>query len=581
VKPAVGAFRRRRRLGSLLLVAALAGCVAAPEGEAVEEAADAAPRPPVMMSVAGNYLAGRFAQDRHDQGAAADFLLGALKGSPDNVELLNRAFLSLASAGRLEEAAGLARRLLKFDEDAAMATILVAERDAKAGNWAAAEQAVAALPRRGITVFMVPLVTAWARVGQGNFDGGLEALAPLVEPGAQGQSYKLIHDFHAALINDLVDRHKAAEDAYRAVIGAGEHGLTLHSIEAAAAFYRRIGKPAEADQVIAAFVRLHPDAVDIDFAGGTARPVNSAADGLAEALFGVAGSLRQSSAADLALLFTRLALDLKPDFPLAQVLAGELLQATGHLQAANEAFRRIGPGAPVYWSTQLRIAANFDELGDIDAAATTLEGLAAQRPDRPDALITLGDLLRGHKRWGEAVKAYDRVVAAIREPRRDQWAIFYARGIALERDKQWARAEADFLTALRLEPDEPHVLNYLGYSWVEQGANLEQARRMVEKAVELRPNDGYIIDSLGWAYFRFGDYAKAVATLEKAVELHPEDATINDHLGDALWSVGRQQEARFQWRRALVFDPDPELKADLEAKLKQGLPAKKQNAAAR
>ena len=574
----------KRHLGVLvLLFASLSGCVAAPvDGEAVAVVASA-PKP-ALNSVAGNYLAGRFAQDQHDQGAAADFLVSALNANPDNVELLNRGFLSLAADGRLVESAALARRLIKFDEESAMAAILVAEQDARAGNWAAAEQAVADLPKRGLNVFLVPLVTAWARVGQGNIDGALEVLAPLAEVKGQGQNFKLVHDFHAALINDLADRHRPADTAYRAVVGGGERGLTVHSVEAAASFYRRIGQPAAADEVIAGFLRQHPEAVDFDFAPGTGRPVASAADGLAEALFGVAGSLRQGNAADLALLFARLALDLRPEFPLAQILVGDLLQATGHLQAANDAFRKIVPGAPVYWSAQLRIAANFDELGDTDGAARTLEALAASHPDRPDALITLGDLLRGHKRWAEATKVYDRVIAGLGEPKREQWALYYSRGIALERDKQWGRAEADFLTALRLEPDEPHVLNYLGYSWIEHGTNLDQARRMVEKAVEQRPNDGYIIDSLGWAYFRVGDYAKSVATLEKAVELHPEDATINDHLGDALWTVGRLQEARFQWRRALVFDPEPELKADIENKLKGGLPivpAKNKNAAAR
>jgi Flp pilus assembly protein TadD len=197
--------------------------------------------------------------------------------------------------------------------------------------------------------------------------------------------------------------------------------------------------------------------------------------------------------------------------------------------------------------------------------------MAEQQPQQPDALIALGDLLRRHQRWTEAAGAYDRAIAVMGKPDRSQWPIYYARGVALERAGQWNRAEADLLKALELQPDEPQVLNYLGYSWIEQGTNMERARRMIERAVQQRPTDGFIVDSLGWAFYRSGDYPKAVEALERAVELHPEDATINDHLGDALWNAGRQDEARFQWQRALVFEPEPELKSEIERKLKVGL----------
>ncbi|HIJ39292.1 MAG TPA: tetratricopeptide repeat protein, partial [Rhodospirillaceae bacterium] len=234
-------------------------------------------------------------------------------------------------------------------------------------------------------------------------------------------------------------------------------------------------------------------------------------------------------------------------------------------------YRAIAPTASVFWSAQLRVATNLDELGDVEAAAQALEGLLQTRPGWSAALVTLGDLWRTHKHWPEAIQAYDRAISAFPEPDRQQWAIFYSRGVALERNQQWAKAEADFLKALELAPDEPDVLNYLGYSWIEQGINLEQARKMIEKAVRQRPDDGFIVDSLGWAYFRAGDFARAVETIERAVELHPEDPTINDHFGDVLWSVGRRQEARFQWQRALVFNPEPDQKTEIERKLHEGL----------
>ena len=197
--------------------------------------------------------------------------------------------------------------------------------------------------------------------------------------------------------------------------------------------------------------------------------------------------------------------------------------------------------------------------------------MTAEHPERTDAVISLADILRARERYDEAVAAYDRAFERIDELEGRHWSLLYARGIALERSRQWSRAEADFLRALELEPDQPLVLNYLGYSWIEQGTGLDEALEMIERAVKLRPEDGYIIDSLGWAHYRLANFEKAVTHLERAVERRPEDPTINDHLGDAYWRVGRYNEARFQWRRALSLDPDKELIPVIQAKLEAGL----------
>jgi Flp pilus assembly protein TadD len=188
-------------------------------------------------------------------------------------------------------------------------------------------------------------------------------------------------------------------------------------------------------------------------------------------------------------------------------------------------------------------------------------------------LIELGDILRGRNRFPDAVAAYDGAIARLEPAEGRYWSLFYSRGIALERSGQWPRAEGDFLRALELQSDQPLVLNYLGYSWLEKREHLDRALKMIERAVELRPNDGYIVDSLGWAHFQLGDYPQSIQYLERAIELLPEDPTINDHLGDAYWRSGRLAEARYQWQRALQFQPEADEVKTIDAKLDKGLAA--------
>ncbi|MCK6454109.1 MAG: tetratricopeptide repeat protein, partial [Alphaproteobacteria bacterium] len=218
-------------------------------------------------------------------------------------------------------------------------------------------------------------------------------------------------------------------------------------------------------------------------------------------------------------------------------------------------------------------AANQEAIANFDEAEKLLRAMGAEHPDRVEPLTQLGNLLRARERFADAVVAYDQAMARVGKVEERHWSMFYTRGIALERSKQWARAEADFLKALELQPNQPYVLNYLGYSWIDQGINLDRGMEMIRKAVEQRPNDGYIVDSLGWAHYRLGNYERAVEHLERAVELRPQDPTINDHLGDAYWKVGRLQEARFQWQRAQGLKPDADLLAQIEKKLKEGLTA--------
>lgn len=559
-----GASRRiSLRWAASGLTLLLAACAApdAIQPAAPTAAAPVAAAPAFGESGAGAYLAGRDAQNRHDLALASLYLLRALNADPENVELLQRATIALSLEGRLDEAEAVAARLGSFDEESTVPSMLLAERRAKQGDWAGVEEAVEHLPPHGLNNYLTPLVRAWGKAGKGDTDGALETLAGLDPKSGLG----VLRDFNIGLVNDLAGRDEAAETAYRAVLAAPA-GRTLRTVQVISDFLDRTGHADEAQRIADSLHKDHPDLPPVSFGGP--RAVSGPADGLAEAFFGAAGTMRQSNAPDLALLFSQFALDLKPDFQLARLMAGDVLATLGQARASNEAYKHLPPASPLYASAQLRIARNDEDLGDIDGAARQFEEMIEHKVDPAEALLALGDLYRREHRWLDAVKAYDRALPLL-QGTAGEWPVYYARGVALERANQWPRAEADLLHALELQPNEPQVLNYLGYTWVEQGTNLPRATQMIEKAVLMRPSDGFIIDSLGWAFYRSGQYGRAVEMLQRAVILVPGDATINDHLGDALWRAGRQEEARFQWQHALLSDPDPELRAQLDAKLKQ------------
>ncbi len=510
----------------------------------------------------GNYLSGQFALSQGSLDIAASRLLAALADDPTNGQLLRQAFLANLLAGR-PDAVRLAVKL----PDNAAAQLLLADEAARQGDWDSAKQRYLALPHQGISQILEPLLVAWSDMGAGQPDAALGILKPLIANKRLGGIYAL----HAALIADLAGRDAEAGRYYDQAQTAFT-SPNLRFAQILASWQARHGQMEEARRTIASLrqgdsvLSMAVPALEADI---SERPVANALDGIAETYLALAASLRQPETEDFSLLILRLALDLRPRFTPARLLMADMLDDGGQPENALQTLASVPNDAPLSGLIQLRRATIENQLGHADTAIGILQGLAKAFPDRPEPLAQLGDLYRAKEQFTPAITAYNGAIERIHDMQARDWVLFYARGISYDRAHQWPKAQADFEHALQLSPDQPYVLNYLGYSWAEQGTHLAEARKLIEKAVALRPNDGAIIDSLGWVLLRQGNTAGAVHWLERAVEMEPEDATINGHFGDALWAAGRKLEATYQWRLALTFKPDADEAARIEARLKQ------------
>jgi tetratricopeptide (TPR) repeat protein len=560
-----------RRL-ALLAAALLSACAAGGGGGAGTGGVSGERRGPRLTGAPpisgafGAYLSGRFAASEADTTTAADRLLAALRADPDQPELLNQAFRAALLDGR-SEALRLARRL----PENTLANLLLAGSEAQAGRWDRAEQRLRGITRSGPVQLVQPVLLAWVQLGRGQPDQALATLRPAVE----SNRLRVLNALHAGMVADLAGRPREAERFARMAV-ADQPQLPPRAAMLAAGLLHRSGQPAEAQRLLDGVAASGDDSALV-VAGparralAVARGVSSPTDGMAEAYVSLAGSLRGQGSGDFVMVLAQLALRLRPAFAPALMLTADVLAEEKQEEQALAVLSRVPSDDPLAPLAALRRAAVLDKLDRPDEAAAVLRRLSDANPDLPQPAAHLGDLLRRRNRFAEAATAYDQALSRVPQSGVRDWPLFYARAIARERAGDWPRAEADLLRALELSPDQPYVLNYLGYTWADQGRNLDRAKAMLLRATELRPQDGNIADSLGWVLFRLGDLRGAVTWLEKAVELEPRSAVINDHLGDAYWASGRHREARFQWRRALNLDPEPEDTPKIEAKLRDGL----------
>jgi tetratricopeptide (TPR) repeat protein len=541
-------------------------------------AAQAATAPaPAELSpenAAGSYLAARHAGAERDATAAAAYYMDVLKLDPKNPDLLSRTFLSVLTNGDIDQASRLAERMLDVDHTDKISHLVIGIRELKLMHYGAAKQNFAQSVRGPVTDLTAALLSAWAQAGAGDAHGAVDTLDKLSGP----DWYGIFKDLHAGFILDLAGDKKGAQKRYESAYKTDPSAL--RTVQAYGRFLSRNGSKDDALKVYQNFAKVLPDHPLVNeemkaIADGQKLPtlVDSPQAGAAEALYGLGASIGRRGGEDLALIYLQLALYLQPSHAMALLSLGDLYEDLKKPDLAIKAYERVPANSSLSRNAEIQMAVDLDALDRTDEAKQRLQHVIAQRSKDTEAIIELGNILRSRKDFAGCADTYSKAIDTVPNPEKSNWVMFYFRGICYERSHQWPAAEADMKKALDLFPEQPLVLNYLGYSWVDQGVHLDQGMDMIRRAVEQRPDDGYIVDSLGWAYFRTGNYDEAVKNLERAVELKPEDPTINDHLGDAYWRVGRMLEAHFQWSHAKDLKPEPDDLPKIEAKLQNGLPS--------
>jgi tetratricopeptide (TPR) repeat protein len=528
----------------------------------------------VSTSVLGNYLAGRFARAMQDTRDAAEFYGRALERDPSNEVLLEQTFQMETMSGNWPKAIPLAQQLVNTHESHRMSQFLLGVTSFKSADYATAEKHFKAASENPIGELTSAVALGWTRLAAGDADGALKA----VDLPKQPDWAQFYLRYHRALIADIAGRKAVATAAYEKMFRQDSRTLrTALAYAQHAAHYGdfKLARRIMQQQISKTQGDPHPLAKDmmdrINKREKTPLLISSPSDGLAELFYGLGEALTGEGGVSLGTIYLQLALDVKPDHAFALAALANAQESAKRYQDAIATYDRIPKGTPLQSAIDIRKAFNLNSLDKVDEAKAILVKLTEENPKDVRPLEALGNILRARKQYAEAVKYFTRAIALLGKHDPRYWGYYYARGTSYERLKNWPAAEKDLKKALALAPDQPLVLNYLGYSWIDQGTHLKEGMRLIEKAVQLKPDDGYIVDSLGWAHYKRGDYKEAVRFLERAVEIKPEDPTLNDHLGDAFWKVGREREARFQWNQALSLDPEPEDVDKIKAKLDRGL----------
>ncbi|MER9007070.1 MULTISPECIES: tetratricopeptide repeat protein [unclassified Mesorhizobium] len=574
---------RQGRAHWLAGLAIVAGMAISPLPAYAKESTD----PVKITSFSGAYLAARIAEGDNDLDSAIAYYKQALAFNPGDTSLQQSLMLSLIAQGRFEESLVYADKLKAVPDVERFSRLALAVDSFHKKDFTKAQYWLKLSLESDLDRLISGVMSGWAQEGAGDPTGAMASIDKLQGPDWFG----LFKSFHRALIADAAGLSDKADALYDATLtdvtaGGAAPETWMRNAQAYASFLARKGNKNKALYVLDKAEAFAPGKLDIQALrdriskGDKIEPfLASPSEGAAEILLDLAIALNRGGGEPFVRLYLQYALALKPDSDAALVQLAAVAEQLKDGEGAIALYSRIPASSPLKELSDLQLGLNLADLNRHDEAIAHLKAFVEAHPDDMRAYLALGGVYASKEDFRSAATLYDKAVAVLKTPTNANWNIYYQRGIAYERLKEWPKAEPNFLKALELFPDQPQVLNYLGYSWVDMNMNLKEGLAMIQKAVDLRPSDGYIVDSLGWAYFRMGRFDDAVREMERAVSLKPEDPVLNDHLGDAYWRVGRKLEATFQWNQARDLKPDPDVLAILQQKLMKGLPPIESNTA--
>lgn len=543
--------------------------------------------PVKISSFSGAYLAARIAEGDNDLDSAIAYYKQALAFNPSDIALQQSLMLSLIAQGRFDESLVYADKLKEVPDVERFSRLALAADSFHKKDFTKAQYWLKLSLESDLDRLISGVMSGWAEQGAGQASDAMASIDKLQGPDWFG----LFKSFHRALIADASNMPEKAEAIYAATMqdttaGGAAPETWMRNAQAYASFLARKGDKAKAISVLDQAETFSPGKLEIVALrdriakGDKIAPfVSGPSDGASEILLDLATALNRGGGEPFVRLYLQYALALRPDSDAALVQLAAVAEQLKDGEGAIALYRRIPDSSPLKELSDLQLGLNLADLDRHDEAITHLKAFVEAHPDDMRAYLALGGVYSSKDDFRSAANLYDKAVEVLKTPTAANWNIFYQRGIAYERLKEWPKAEPNFRRALELQPDQPQVLNYLGYSWVDMNTNLKEGLAMIQKAVDLRPSDGYIVDSLGWAYFRMGRFDDSVREMERAVSLKPEDPVLNDHLGDAYWRVGRKLEATFQWNQARDLKPDPDVLATLQQKLLKGLPPIESNTA--
>ena len=513
----------------------------------------------------GSFLSSKFARSITDIDKAAYYAQYSYSQNTAASGLAIIALEALLANGQIKEAIPIGIKISNEVPEITLAQYLKVLDSLDSNNFNKTLELLLKVSPNGIDTYILPILQTWAAAGSNQQIGGLKIIKDQAERGILEPMY----DYHSALINEFIGNSEAAKINYSNIIKKSNNANAQVYLSAAE-FFKRNNNQGLLDKTIAKLERLKPYSNELFLLKNSnvspSKKINNVKDGIAEIFLNSAEILFNEGLDRQALIYGQIALYLSPNLDSASYLLGKIFRSINNNERAVKYLKNVKDNSSIFYDAKITYAEIIYDIEGTEKSFAILNKLHKLHPENINLSRSIAELFYKSENFDKSIEYYDLIFSKIEKIEFKHWPLFYSSGIALERGKKWERAEKQFLMALKFVPDNPQVLNYLGYSWIDQGININAAMEMIVKAAEQRPSDGYIIDSLGWAFYQIGQYEEAVIKLEKAVEL-TSDSIIIDHLGDALFYSGRKIEAVFQWKRALEFEPSEEMTNKIKEKI--------------